>query len=346
LSVLLAAGAIGLGTILRLRRRMQAALKLGPFTLVEKLGEGGMGVVYKATHALLKRPTAVKLVRLDAENASALQRFEREVQLTSSLAHPNTIAVYDYERTRDGVFYYAMEYIDGITLEQLVERSGPLPGARVARILEQVAGALAEAHGIGLIHRDIKPANIMISRRGGLPDFVKVLDFGLVRSIAGHDGFASSAALTQATALVGTPLYVAPEAIARAGELDGRSDLYSLGAVAYFLLTGEPLFRAGTVVEICGHHLHTPPEPPSARAPSPVPPALEALVLRCLEKAPERRFASAEQLRAALRGLGDIGSWTDAEAARWWASEGDALVLAVRADTAARVAEPITLGGD
>ena len=172
-----------------------------------------MGVVYKAKHALLKRPTAVKLMRLGQESGSALHRFEREVQLTSSLSHPNTIAVYDYDRTPDGVFYYAMEYIDGITLEQLVERTGALPPGRVTRILRQVAGALAEAHAIGLIHRDIKPANIMISRRGGLPDFVKVLDFGLVRSITsgGPTGIAST--VTQATAFVGTPLYLAPESI-------------------------------------------------------------------------------------------------------------------------------------
>jgi serine/threonine protein kinase len=238
-----------------------------------------------------------------------------------------------------------MEYIDGITLEQLVERKGALPPARVARILEQVAGALAEAHSIGLIHRDIKPANIMISRRAGLADFVKVLDFGLVRTIAGDDRFGSSAAVTQATALVGTPLYLAPEAIARPGDVDGRTDLYALGVVAYYLLTGSPPFTGRTVVEICGHHLHTAPEPPSARAASPIPAVLERIVLRCLEKTPEKRFQNALELLRALEASSDIGKWTDADADAWWSSEGDSLVLAVRADTATRVSEPLTVGG-
>jgi serine/threonine-protein kinase len=345
LSVLLGTGAAALGTILRLRRRVQDALKLGPFTLVEKIGEGGMGVVYKATHALLKRPTAVKLLRLGEENDAMLRRFEREVQLTSSLSHPNTIAVYDFERTRDGVFYYAMEYIDGVTLEQMVERTGELPPGRVIHVLKQVASALAEAHSIGLIHRDIKPANIMISRRGGLSDFVKVLDFGLVRALAPAGNEGSAQTLTHATALVGTPLYLAPEAVTSPLEVDGRADLYALGAVAYFLLTRTPPFQGGSVVEICAHHVHTVPEPPSARTAQASPAGLEALVLRCLEKAPERRFPSVHDFLAVLETLAASSPWNDRDADAWWKKEGDALVLAVRSETAARVEGVLTVGG-
>jgi CHASE1-domain containing sensor protein len=345
LSLLFGVGTAAIGTILRLRRRMQAALKLGPFTLVEKIGEGGMGVVYKATHAMLKRPTAVKLLRLGHENDAMLRRFEREVQLTSSLAHPNTIAIYDYDRTRDGVFYYAMEYIDGVTLEDLVERKGALPPGRVVRVLKQVAAALAEAHSIGLIHRDIKPANVMISRRGGISDFVKVLDFGLVRTVAPGGDEASAPTLTHATALVGTPLYLAPEAITRPLEVDARADLYALGAVAYFLLTGQPPFQGTSIVEICGHHLHSAPEVPSARALGSVPAELDAVVLRCLEKLPEQRYQSAREVLSALEALAGTLVWSESEAAAWWETEGDALVLALRAETASRVSDALTVGG-
>jgi len=187
---------------------------------------------------------------------------------------------------------------------------------------------------------------VMISRRGGLPDFVKVLDFGLARAFANNDAVSAATSVTQATAFVGTPLYLAPEAIAAASEIDGRADLYALGAVAYFLLTGAPLFQAGTVVEVCGHHLHTVPEAPSARAAAPVPAELDAIVLRCLEKLPERRFTSAVELLRALERLSGTGLvWTEADAGAWWTSDGDALVLAVRADTTTRVSEPLTVGG-
>jgi eukaryotic-like serine/threonine-protein kinase len=284
-------------------------------------------------------------LRLGQEDDAMLRRFEREVQLTSSLSHPNTIAVYDFERTRDGVFYYAMEYIDGVTLEQMVERTGALPPGRVIYVLKQVAGALAEAHSIGLIHRDIKPANIMISRRGGLSDFVKVLDFGLVRALASAGDEGSAQTLTHATALVGTPLYLAPEAVTNPLEIDGRADLYALGAVGYFLLTGTPPFHGGSVVEICAHHVHTPPEPPSARTTQAVPAELEALVLRCLEKAPERRFPSVLDFLGVLAELSTSSPWSDRDADAWWKKEGDALVLAVRAKTASRVEGLLTVGG-
>src|SRR6185436_15732223 len=243
-----------------------------------------------------------------------LARFEREVQLTSELSHPNTIAIYDYGRTPAGVFYYAMEYIEGLTLEQLVERHGPLPAARVVHLLRQVAGALTEAHAAGLIHRDIKPANLMLCKKGGVPDFVKVMDFGLVKNIGPHStADARPLTLSASTAFLGTPSYLAPEAIATPAELDGRADLYALGAVAYFLLTGAPVFSGQSIMEVCGHHLYTPPRPPSELAPGGVPAALEALILRCLAKSANERYSSAEALRVALSELRDIGSWSEAE---------------------------------
>ena len=305
----------------RLRRRVRAAEQLGQYTLLEKLGEGGVGVVHKARHAMLRRPTAIKLLAASSNDPRALARFEREVQLTSELTHPNTIAVYDFGRTPDGVFYYAMEYIDGINLEDLVESDGPLPCGRVVHLLQQACQALNEAHQVGLIHRDIKPANLMICQRGGLSDFVKVMDFGLVKDVAapsGQGGVTESASL----AIVGTPLYLAPEAISNPQEVDSRADLYALGAVGYFLLVGEPVFTAQTVVEICTHHLFSSPAPPSERSKHEVPPELDAIILRCLEKDPARRFPSAGALLAALRELRDVAPWSDEQARDWWEKSG------------------------
>jgi eukaryotic-like serine/threonine-protein kinase len=316
--------------IRRLRRQVRAQ-QLGQYTLLEKLGEGAVGVVYKARHAMMRRPTAIKLLAEETRNPQRLARFEREVQLTSELTHPNTIAIHDYGRTPEGIFYYAMEYVEGLTLEQLVERSGPVPPTRVAHFLRQACGSLAEAHAVGLIHRDIKPANLMIGKRGGIADFLKVMDFGLVKDIGvGPDGERPVAITESATiAVVGTPLYLAPEAIARPSEMDGRADLYALGAVAYYLLVGAPVFSGQTVVEVCSQHLHATPVPPSERAAQAIPAALEAVVLRCLQKRPADRYASADELAAALAGV--AGAWTDAEAQAWWKARGDALVQQVRA---------------
>jgi serine/threonine-protein kinase len=250
--------------IRRLRRQVRAAQQLGQYTLLEKLGEGAVGVVYKARHAMMRRPTAIKLLAEESRIPQRLARFEREVQLTSELTHPNTIAIYDYGRTPEGVFYYAMEYVEGLTLEQLVELSGPCRRRAVAHFLRQACGALAEAHAVGLIHRDIKPANLMVGNRGGIADFLKVMDFGLVKDIGvGPDGERPVAITESATiAVVGTPLYLAPEAIARPTEVDGRADIYALGAVAYYLLVGAPVFGGQTVVEVCSQHLHATPVPP------------------------------------------------------------------------------------
>ncbi len=295
-----------------LHERARAARQLGQYALEEKIGEGGMGEVYRARHAMLRRPTAVKLLAGDGSEHQ-LRRFEKEVQLTARLTHPNTISVYDYGRTPEGIFYYAMELLDGMTLEQLVNRHGPQPPGRVIHILTQVCGALAEAHGVGLIHRDIKPANIHLCRRGDIPDFVKVLDFGLVREVK-NDGSVSRSNLN---VVVGTPLYLSPEAILTPDTIDARADIYALGCVAYFLATGHTPFHAKSIVELCAHHLHSVPPPPSER--HALPQDLERVILACLEKKPEQRPASARALAELLAGCQDAGTWTQADADAWWA---------------------------
>jgi hypothetical protein len=296
-----------------LRQEVREARRLGQYTLEEKLGEGGMGAVYRASHAMLRRPTAIKLLPPDKAGQAALERFEREVQLTARLSHPNTVAVFDYGRTPDGVFYYAMEYLDGVNLEALVREDGPQPPARVAHVMRQVASALVEAHGIGLVHRDVKPENILLCERGGIPDVAKVVDFGLVKDLE-----RGGAALSRVDVVQGTPLYLSPEAITAPDRVDARGDLYALGAVGYYMLTGRHVFSGATLVEVCSHHLHTAPEPPSARLGRPVPPALEAILLRCLEKDPARRPASALILRDALCAAPGVAEWSEKDARAWW----------------------------
>ena len=304
--LVLSAGAIlsSMIVVARQQRRIEKAQKtitqLGQYTLEEKIGAGGIGSVYRARHAFLRRPTAVKMLNTDNVTEDSLARFEREVQLTSKLYHPNTIAIYDYGRTSEGVFYYAMEYLEGINLEDLVKKCGPLPEGRVIAILQQVCGSLAEAHDIGLIHRDIKPANIVLISRAGLADFVKVLDFGLVKAVNADE----TAKLTQANVTVGTPHYLSPEAVRAPDSITALSDIYAIGAVGYFLLTGTPVFAGKTVMEVCLKHTRTMPEPPSVRLGRPVSPGLEGLILRCLAKNPEDRPFSARALAEALDQLG------------------------------------------
>jgi serine/threonine-protein kinase len=309
-----------------LAQRVRAANELGQYTLEEKIGEGGMGVVYRARHALLRRPTAVKLLPRELAGARSIERFEREVQLTSALAHPNTIAIYDYGRTPDGVFYYAMEYLEGITLEQLVAHDGPQPAARVIHLLKQVCGALQEAHEIELIHRDVKPANIMICVRGGVAYHVKVLDFGLVKQVAG-----GSPGISSDEAVVGTPKYIAPEAITSPSRVDARADLYAVGGVGYELLTGAPVFEGSTVIEVCTKILHETPKPPSERAGRPVPEALERLILACLAKDRSMRPASAAEIVDALEVESQTAPWSASDAKRWWQERAPAVLSAVAA---------------
>jgi serine/threonine-protein kinase len=334
-------------TIHGLRRAMRDIRRLGQYTLEEKLGEGGMGIVYRASHAMLRRPTAIKLLTPGRAGKDALARFEREVQRTAMLTHPNTVTVYDYGRTTDGVFYYAMELLDGASLDDVVAITGPQPGARVIYLLEQAAASLAEAHDAGLIHRDIKPGNILVVDRGGISDLVKVVDFGLVKDVKSSVLAApgSEAALTRADAITGTPLYMAPEALTAPESVDGRADLYALGAVGYWLLTGTHVFGGQTILEVCAGHLHTAPEAPSIRLGAPVAADLEAVILACLAKRLEDRPASAQLLRERLRACADAGGWTNARAAQWWAAQREAL-RAHRAKTAARAASdgaPLTI---
>jgi serine/threonine-protein kinase len=296
-----------------LHREVREARQLGQYTLEEKIGEGGMGEVYRARHAMLRRSTAVKLLAGDVSERD-LHRFEKEVQLTAELTHPNTISIYDYGRTADGTFYYAMELLDGLSLQQLVEDHGAQPPARVIHVLLQACAALREAHEAGLIHRDIKPENIFLCSRGGLPDVVKVLDFGLVKQIATD----VSSSLSTVNTIVGTPLYMSPESIATPDRVNAKSDLYALGAVAYFLLTGTPVFSGQTVVEVCSHHLHTVPVPPSQRTGRAIAADIERIVMDCLAKDPGQRPESAEALALRLRACADAGRWNETEAKRWW----------------------------
>ena len=323
-------------TILRLRRQVE---KVGPYSLVARLGNGAMGVVWEARHALLRRPTAVKLLAPGTSGERALARFEREVQLTAGLTHPSTIAIYDYGRTGEGVFYYAMELLRGINLLQLVEFDGPLPPARVVHLLRQACGALTEAHAAGLIHRDIKPANLMICVYGGIPDFLKVLDFGLVKDIgvverpregAPRDGV-SDVSLSQDGSLLGTPLYMAPEGMSDPSHVDVRADLFALGAVGYFLLTGHSPFPGRTAIEVFRMERQGPPPPLSRAAPAPVPPSLENIINHCLAFRRDDRPCSAEELGAMLEACVIEPPWKTEHARAWWRDRGPAALAAVRA---------------
>jgi len=332
-----ACGAVG-AVLHAMRREVSAARRLGQYTLVRKIGEGGMGVVYEARHAMMRRPTAVKMLPPDKAGPEALARFEREVQLTAKLTHPNTITVFDYGRTPDGILYYAMELLEGASLERLVRVDGPQPAGRVVHILKMAAGALSEAHQLGLIHRDIKPANIFLGERGGEPDFVKVLDFGVAKALR-----TDSPGLTLAGVLTGTPLYMAPEAIASPDRIDARSDLYALGAVGYFLLTGTHLFDSRSTMEICSHQLHTMPEAPSARLGRPVSSDLEHLLLRCLDKEPDRRPQTARELKRLLERCEDAGEWSEEHARHWWKQKGEALCVDSGSEPAGVVGVAATL---
>lgn len=297
-----------------LQKATLTARQLGQYALEEKIGSGGMGSVYKARHAMLRRPTAVKLLDLDKMSEAAVTRFEREVQLTSTLTHPNTVAIFDYGHTPDGIFYYAMELLEGMNLDDFIKRHGPVPEARAVYFLRQMCGALAEAHAQGLVHRDVKPANVFLTQRGGLYDFVKVLDFGLAKAIDGQD----TANVTNPNALMGTPLYLSPEAINQPDLVDARADVYAVGAVGYFLLTGTPVFTGSSIVEICMKHTREIPQAPSQRLGQTIHPELEALLLRCLAKSPLDRPAHAGELLAAIDALAFSSTWTAYDAARWW----------------------------
>ncbi len=349
LSALLAALVVGLRTARRLARGAAISRQLGQYTLLEAIGTGGMGVVYAARHVLLRRPTAVKLLLPDATDPAALERFEREVRLTAELTHPNVIAIYDFGHTPDGVFYYAMELLDGLTLDELIAVDGPQAPARTVHLITQLTSAIAEAHDRGLVHRDLKPANLMIVERGGDRDFVKVLDFGLVKRLApgpddGSDdeGTAGDAAgVTRPGIMLGTPGFSAPEAM-RGEPSDVAGDIYAIGAITYALLAGRPPFKGSTPRAIGTIQMSSMPPPPSKWRPAqdaalaPVPPALDALVLRCMARSADLRPASARALLEELAQL-ELPAWTRADADRWWSSRGAAvrpIIARRRADQA------------
>ncbi|HZL87534.1 MAG TPA: serine/threonine protein kinase [Pirellulaceae bacterium] len=302
--------------VARLQRQAQKAeieaRQLGQYRLEERIGAGAMGVVYKGRHAMLRRPTAIKMLNVDKVNEASIARFEREVQITCQLNHPSTVAIYDYGRTPEGVFYYAMEYLDGIDLQVLIDRYGPQPEGRVIRILQAICGSLYEAHSLGLVHRDIKPANVMLNRRGGEPDVVKVLDFGLVKALD------DAQQARQSGGLAGTPLYMSPEAIQTPDQVDARSDLYAVGAIGYFLITGKPVFSATTLVDLCQQHITTLPEAPSQRLGRTVSAELESALLSCLEKSRAKRPQTARDLAALLDRAPTANSWSLEDGEAWW----------------------------
>lgn len=289
--------------------------QLGQYRLKERLGAGGMGEVYLAEHLLLRRQCAVKMIRAEqAGNPATLSRFEREVQATATLTHWNTIEIYDYGHAEDGTFYYVMEYLPGMSLEDLVTQQGPLSPERAVHFLRQVCGPLREAHSIGLIHRDIKPSNVFATERGGVKDVAKLLDFGLVQSL---DFGGLDARLTLQGTILGSPPYMSPEQAAGKTNLDGRTDIYSLGAVAYFLLTGQPPFLRDTAMQMLLAHAYEPVKPFSELR-ADVPADLQEVILRCLEKDPSKRYPDAASLEKALSACACAGQWTEDQAAESW----------------------------
>jgi serine/threonine-protein kinase len=292
----------------------RAARELGPYRLVRKLGTGGMGEVFLGEHRLLKRPCAVKLIRPEkAGDDTFVRRFEREVQAATRLTHPAAVQVYDYGVTDDGTFYYAMEYLPGLTLDDVVARGGPLPPGRAVHVLRQLCGALEEAHRMGLVHRDVKPGNVMLCRLGRRADVAKLLDFGLVVEAGGVD-----TRITQTGSLLGTPAYMSPEQ-ARGAEVGPASDLYSLGTLGYFLVTGRPPFVGKNALGTLQAHLHTPAVRPSQVEPA-VAADLEAVLLRLLAKDPGDRYPDAAAAEAALGACACAGEWTEADGNAWWSS--------------------------
>jgi serine/threonine-protein kinase len=311
----------GTHTINALRTEAREARMLNQYRLGRRLGGGGMGDVFLAEHRMLKRPCAVKLIRAErAGDAHTLARFEREVRATARLSHWNTILIFDYGRNDDGTFYYAMEYLPGSSLDILIRRYGPMPAARVIYLLRQACDALHEAHEAGLVHRDIKPANLFAAYRGGRYDVTKLLDFGLVKTLQGNDGLQ----LSREDTVAGSPLYIAPEQVLHNKPPDRRADIYSLGAVAYYLLTGHPPFMGETAMEVMIAHTRDPVVPPSRIQPG-VPADLEEVLLRCLAKQPEDRYPDTPSLAGALAACADAAGWSPERAAEWWQAHAEAL---------------------
>ncbi len=316
LLVVAAVGSIfGVDTIGSLRLEAFEAKQLGQYRLKQLIGAGGMGEVYLAEHNLLKRPCVIKLIQAEkAGDPRTLARFQREVRSTAKLSHWNTVEIFDYGHTQDGTFYYVMEYLPGMSLAEMVERFGPLSPERAIHFLAQACDALTEAHAVGLIHRDIKPGNLFAAQRGGVHDVAKLLDFGLVKPMTDDE---HSMQLTFEGAITGSPLYMSPEQAVGDGRPDARSDIYSLGAVGYFLLTGRPPFEGDRPIKVMIAHAHHDVTPPSQFAES-IPNDLEQVILRCLEKEPSQRYQTAAELAEAFRRCEAAGRWTAVDAVRWW----------------------------
>jgi eukaryotic-like serine/threonine-protein kinase len=320
--ILVGAAVVIAHVVTKLGQQVTKARDLGSYQLRELLGRGGMGEVYKATHRMLARPAAIKLIRQemlgaadDDEAQLAVTRFRREAEAAANLRSPHTVELYDFGVTEDGTLYLVMEYLDGMDLESLVREKGPLPAGRVMYILRQVCDSLDEAHSYGLVHRDIKPANIHVGRVGRHHDFAKVLDFGLVKAVADIGGEDTLATVPGQLAL-GTPAYMSPE-VALGETIDGRADIYALGCVAYYLLTGQLVFEGDKTVNMIAKHLQSAPVPPSERIAQPIPPALDRLVLKCLAKDPKDRPQTASQLSDALSWV-TAEAWGEEQAMQWW----------------------------
>ena len=312
-----------------LRQEAFEARQLGQYRLKRRLGSGGMGEVYLAEHYMIKRPCAVKVIRPSrAADAKTLARFEREVHAVARLTHLNTIEIFDYGRAEDGTFYYAMEYLPGLNLQEIVERQGPLQPARAVHLLRQVCNALSEAHAKGLIHRDIKPSNIIAAERGGVRDVAKLLDFGLATS----DEEQEDLRLTQEGAIAGSPFYLAPERFLESGEPDARSDVYSLGGVAYFLLTGRPPFMADKPIKVMIAHAQEELRPPRMIN-SAIPLDLERIVVRCLAKSADDRYDTVAEIQRALAACECADEWSQDLASKWWTSRAQVEDAAGPSDT-------------
>jgi len=308
----------------KMSRRITEARELGSYELIEQLGQGGMGAVWRARHRLLARDAAVKLVRADAmgdTEASAqaqLRRFEREAQATAALSSHHSVRLFDFGATDDGNFYYAMELLLGRDLESVIREFGPMPPERALYLLRQVCHSLAEAHDRGIVHRDVKPANIFLCRMGRDFDFVKVLDFGLVQIRKADPAIAVTETLATVQNLIGTPAYMAPEVILGRDDVDRRADVYAIGCVAFYLLTGTRVFQDGTQMQALIDHVHTAPVAPSDRVPGGLPREIDDLVLSCLRKAPEDRPQDAGELLTAIRGIHVARAWSNDHARAWW----------------------------
>ncbi|HYJ94849.1 MAG TPA: serine/threonine-protein kinase [Vicinamibacterales bacterium] len=313
---------VGARVVYTLGRAVTEARELGSYRLVERLGQGGMGEVWRAKHRLLARPAAIKLIRAadgtgTAAQQEAIRRFEREAQVTAGLSSPHTVQLFDFGVADDGSFYYVMELLNGLDLERLVQRYGPIPAERAVYLLRQVCQSLAEAESYGLVHRDIKPANLFVCRYGGEHDFLKVLDFGIAKPApdmmqTGAMGF------TQDNVLQGTPAYIAPEQVMNGSNVDGRADIYATGCVGYFLLTGKPVFTGDTPMAVVVQHAHSQPAAPSESSELPIPPALDRLILDCLAKSPSDRPQSARELSQRLAEVDMANAWTEDRARDWW----------------------------